>query len=394
MQVSGRLLPQLQPVQLSVRDGVISEMEPTSDEQVGDQMIARGFLDIQVNGYRGMDYSGDTLSIEDVRAVTRALLASGTTRHLPTIITNSQERIERNLATIASAVESDSMLRFAVPGIHVEGPFISSEDGPRGAHDPRFVRPPSVREIERWIEASNGLLSVVTLAPELEGVGEAIRFMRSKKIQVALGHHAGSADDIESAVEAGARLSTHLGNGSHAQLPRLNNYIWHQLGEDRLSASLIADGFHIPKPTLRVFARAKGRDRIVLVSDVAPIAGQAPGTYKWGNMEIAVHEDGHVGLAGTPYLAGAGHLLDHSIATFARATGWSIASTVDLATRAPYRFLGWHGPSEQHQLAPGDPADFIVFRWPNENKALSIDAVHTPAQGQQEFRRTPAEGTQ
>lgn len=375
MEVRGQFLPGHRGLSVTLDKGTIASFEEVAPE-LELPFLARGFFDIQVNGYRGIDYSSESLVKQDVRTVVDLLAPSGTTRHLPTIITNAQERIERNLSTIAGAIESEPGLAYRVPGIHVEGPYISREDGPRGAHDRQFVRNPDLAEIERWIEASSGLLRIVTLAPELPGATDAIEFLTKRGVRVALGHHAGGVADITAAAGAGATLSTHLGNGSHAELPRLKNYLWEQLAEDRLNASIIADGFHLPESVLKVFSRAKGLNRLILVSDVAPIGGKAPGVYRWGNIEIEIHDDQHIGLRGTPFLAGAGHLLNRDIAVFCRATGCSVEEGVALATDAPQRFLSDADspcfPSE------GDPADLVVFGHENGGDELKIMEVHAP----------------
>lgn len=378
MTVQGTLLHQRRAVEMTLDRGRVKSVAAAAGNGTRHHYIAKGFLDLQVNGFQGIDYSGAELEVGDVRRVVDALAAYGTTRHFPTIITSSQERIERNLAIIAQAVASDRALAYRVPGVHVEGPYISAEDGPRGAHDRRYVRSPSLNEIEGWMRASNGMLALVTLAPEVPGAAEAIGFLTANGVRVALGHHAGSSAEITAAADAGASLSTHLGNGSHAVLPRLDNYIWHQLGENRLWASIIADGFHLPDSVLRVFSRAKGAERLLLVSDVAPIAGRPAGRYRWGEIEIEVHEDGHVGLADTPYLAGAGHLLNHAIAVFARATGWSLSDSVRLATESPERYLGVREKPAGADVAAGDPCDLVRFSWNPAIGPLQIQAVYAP----------------
>jgi N-acetylglucosamine-6-phosphate deacetylase len=324
-------------------------------------LVSPGFVDIQVNGFQGIDYSGSDLAFEDVERLVWLLGASGTTRHVPTIITNSQERILSNLKTVASAIEGSALVAAAIPGIHVEGPFISPEDGPRGAHDPQFVRDPSVSEYRSWQEASGGRVRMVTLAPERPGALDLIAALVRDGVIPAIGHTAASPEQIRGAVEAGALFSTHLGNGSHAMLPRLKNYLWAQLGTDELAAGVIADGFHVPHEVLKVFLRAKGADRLVLISDVAPPAGLPVGRHKWGNIEVEVHADGHLGLADTEYLAGAGHLLDRCVPQMVAATGMTIATAVSLCTATPARVLGLPEP----RIAVGEPADLVLFSWRN-----------------------------
>ena len=354
---------------LEIRDGFVAGIERIPSEP-GMPWLSRGFLDIQVNGYRGIDYSGAGLEGADVTRMAGFLAVSGTTRHVPTIITNSRERILRNLEIIAGAVSSVPGLAAAIPGIHLEGPFICRDEGPRGAHDPRYVRDPSLAEFEEWIAASRGLLRMVTLAPELDGALELIEEGVRRGVVMAIGHTAASGDRIARAVAAGASLSTHLGNGSHATVPRLRNYLWEQLGADGLAASVIADGFHLPESVLKVFARAKGLERLVLVSDVASLGGSEPGAYRWGDVEVEVFPDRHIGLRGTPFLAGAGHLLDWDIAHFARATGTDIRDAVRLATSNPEAVLGLPSPGPGFRV--GDRADLTRFTYDASGGPLVI----------------------
>lgn len=345
---------------------------------------APGFTDIQVNGYGGVDYSGGELTADDIRSVIAALAAAGTTMHVPTIITNSQERICRNLETLAGAIESDGTIAAAIGGIHVEGPYISAEDGPRGAHDVAYVRDPDWNEVSEWIAASRGHLRVVTLAPERSGAIRLIERLRAEGIAVAIGHTAATTADIRRAVAAGASLSTHLGNGSHAMLPRLDNYLWAQLAADDLTAGLITDGFHLPPPVMSTMYRAKGADRILLVSDAAPFAGLPPGTKSWGNITVEIYDDGHIGLAGTPFLAGAGHLLDRCIAQAVLHTEMSLAEAIRSASEIPARFIA----RQSIPVLGGDPAQwrsFVRFLWASGMNELRV--THTVRDNQIIFSR-------
>ncbi len=340
---------------------------------------APGFVDIQVNGYNGVDYSGPDLCEDDVDRVINALAVTGTTRHVPTVITNSQERICRNLEILHGIADSLPQRRAALAGLHVEGPYISSEDGPRGAHDPRYVRNPDWAEVSEWLAAAGGDLAMVTLAPERPGSIKLIERLVSEGVVVSIGHTAATDDEILAAVDAGASMSTHLGNGSHASLPRLNNYLWTQLAEDRLTAGIIADGFHLPPHALRSIVRGKERSRIILVSDVAPLAGTAPGRKRWGNMEVEVHHDGHVSLAGTPFLAGAGHLLNHNIAQAVRHTDLSLSQAVEactLRTMDHFRLPGYitSDPSQTEKTEGGAEmfGDLVRFEWREGDRELHV----------------------
>jgi N-acetylglucosamine-6-phosphate deacetylase len=179
-------------------------------------------------------------------------------------------------------------------------------------------------------------------------------------ITTAIGHTTATKEQLRAAVDAGARISTHLGNGSHPRIPRLHNYIWEQLAEDRLAAGIISDGFHLPESVLKVFTRVKGLDRLILVSDLALPAGCRPGIHRKGNIDVQVFEDGHLGLPESEILAGAGHLLDWDIPHFAEATGLSLGEIIPLVTTNPARLLGLE--PDYGTLRPGAPANLVLFR--------------------------------
>lgn len=336
-------------------------------------ILSRGFVDIQVNGYQGVDYSGDNLTLEQLPDMIKVLARTGTLRHMPTIITGSFERTRDNLVTIRKAVESDPAIKAAIAGIHLEGPYISGVDGARGAHDLKYVRDPDKDELRRWQEAAGGLIRLVTLAPEREGAIPFIRSAVGMGISAAIGHSLATEEQIKQAVEAGASLSTHLGNGSPALLPRLKNHIWAQLADDTLYASIIADGFHVPKSTLKVFTRAKGFDKLILISDVGPMGGLVPGRYKWGDTDVDVFPDGHLGLSRTEYLAGAGHLLDCAIPVFRKASGCTLRQAISLATDSPVKLLKLDGNVSDFRL--GEPADIICFRETDEQLSVMSYAL-------------------
>ncbi|PKL11337.1 MAG: N-acetylglucosamine-6-phosphate deacetylase [Spirochaetae bacterium HGW-Spirochaetae-8] len=364
--VSGKAL------RIMVNSGRLAQLEEISG-RAGLPYLCAGLFDMQVNGYRGIDYSAKDLTAERIALLVEALACTGTTRHLPTIITNSEQRIIANLQVIASARMSDATLQQAIPGVHLEGPFIASADGPRGAHDKSFVRAPSITELDAWQTAAGDLIRIITMAPELPGALDFIKEATRRGIIVSIGHTAATPKEIEAAVEAGARLSTHLGNGSHAQLPRLQNYLWEQLASDGLKASIISDGFHLPASVLKVMARTKGLANLVLVSDIAFLGGSAPGQYHWGDIAVELYADGHIGLAGTPYLAGAGHLLDWDIPRFAALTGTSLRDTIPLATSNPAKLLGVEGAAPGFHL--GDTANILCFHLENPDARLQVEQV-------------------
>ncbi|AJY44956.1 N-acetylglucosamine-6-phosphate deacetylase [Martelella endophytica] len=354
------------PLSLEIRDGRIAAIGEATGAP--DTYLAAGLIDLQVNGYAGLDINAGAVAPELMLKLCQALAAVGVTTWLPTIITASEAAITAALAAIAAAREAERLVADMVPGVHVEGPSISTVDGPRGAHPLAYVRPPSLDEFERWQAACGGLVSMVTLAPEHEGALAYISTLVARGIRVAIGHTAATAEEIHAAADAGATLSTHLGNGAAGLLPRHPNFIWAQLADDRLSAGLIADGHHLPADTLKAMLRAKGLDRAFLVSDTVALAGMPAGTYHQPvGGDVAVSEDGRIGLAGTPYLAGAGHALATDIARAITMTGLPLSDILPLATNNPGRIVGGRGT-----LEVGARADVIRFFWKQGDDALDI----------------------
>ena len=231
-----------------------------------------------------------------------------------------------------------------------------------------YVRDPDIGELHHWQQAAKGLIKLLTLAPEREGAIPFIRAAVGMGISVAIGHSLATEEEISLAIEAGASLSTHLGNGSPAMLPRLKNHIWAQLAREGLFASLIADGFHVPESTMKVFAKAKGPDKLILISDAGPMGGLEPGRYKWGSSDVDVFADGHLGLAGTQYLAGAGHLLNRAIPVFRQASGCTLRQAVAMVTDNPAKLLKLDGNTADFNA--GEPSDIVCFC--EEHEQLSV----------------------
>jgi N-acetylglucosamine-6-phosphate deacetylase len=311
-----------------------------------------GLVDLQVNGYRGIDLNGPHLSVDDVVALTRELWAVGVTRYLPTLITGSESRLVAAMSTIAAARRADPFIAHSIAGIHVEGPYISAVDGARGAHDPAWIRVPDTGELDRWLSASEGLVRIVTVAPEVAGIGTYIAHAVRRGVIVSLGHADPEPSEVRDAIGQGATLSTHLGNGCTPTVARHPNHLWAQLAADGLTAMFIADGHHLPADTLTAMIRAKGVTRSVLVSDAAPLAGSPAGTYETSvGGQVTIEPDGALRLTGTTLLAGSGANLlecvqwscDHL--PFDAGTLWTMASA------SPARVLGPMGDDDDVVLA-------------------------------------------
>jgi N-acetylglucosamine-6-phosphate deacetylase len=344
---------------INVEGETIKSAEPYDDSGTL-PWISPGFWDIQVNGYNGIDYSLESLKKEQIQSLTLFLAKHGVVYHVPTFVSMPDERLMANLETLRDALEIFPEVRAAIPCVHLEGPFISPEDGPRGAHDKLYVRNPDFAAFERWQKAAGGLIRYVTLAPELPGAMDFIRQVTASGVKAAIGHCAASPEQIRAAVAAGASYSTHLGNGSHGMLPRLNNYVWEQIACDDLMAGIISDGFHLPPAVVKTIYRTKGLDKIVLVSDIALPGGYARGFYKWGNIDIEVFADGHLGVKGTQALAGAAHCLDWDLARFMEFTGASLRDAIKLCTINPARFLGFD-TAEYDGFRSGMKASLSLF---------------------------------
>ena len=353
-------------IAIDIADGTIAAIRPA--EASSAHYIAAGMVDLQVNGFRGFDMNGGAVTANILLSLCNTMLSTGVTTFLPTVITASEEAIVAALSAIAKIRASHKLVADMVPGVHVEGPSISDKDGPRGAHPLAHVRPPSIAEFERWQKASGNLVSMVTLAPEHEGSVEYIRALAAQGVLVALGHTAATPEEIHAAAQAGARFSTHLGNGAAATLPRHPNFIWAQLADDRLTASFIADGWHLPADAFKAMLRAKGMERAVLVSDVVALGGMPPGLYDQhvgGRVEVS--PEGRISVAGTPYLAGASLPLSSNVAIAAGMAGLPLADALLLATENPGRFVGGRGT-----LEVGARADLIRFDWSEGDRALAI----------------------
>jgi N-acetylglucosamine-6-phosphate deacetylase len=371
--LEGRLFPDGVPTRLEVQAGRILSVTPVAslEEPAGsERWLVPGFFDLQVNGFAGRSFAAPELTLEDVEHIARAVLQTGATRFLPTPVTAELDTLCHQLSVLAEAMEKHPLVKAMCPGVHLEGPFIHPEDGPRGAHRRQFVREPSIAEYERLQAAARGRLLMLTLAPERPGAIELIRHAASQGVVVALGHHRADDETLERAIAAGARLSTHLGNGSDAVLPRLANYIWRQLGEDRLWASFVADGHHLPPATLRCMLRAKGAARSLLVTDAIELAGMPPGRYMRRGLEAELTKDGKVMLVGSPYLAGSVAtmplLVEHAISD----AGLSFPEAVRLVTLQPELLMRCHVSSWSCQL--GQPANLAEVVWSPAEAALSL----------------------
>ncbi|MGE5294858.1 MAG: N-acetylglucosamine-6-phosphate deacetylase [Solirubrobacterales bacterium] len=265
--------------------------------------ILPGLVDLQVNGYKGVDFSGGDLTEESLAQACRDMLAAGATAFLPTLITCPAEIYERNLPLIAKALDAEEF-RGRVLGIHLEGPFISRVDGARGAHTAEWVRDPDPAYLDELIGLAGGKIRLLTIAADQKGAEELSRHATSRGIAVALGHHMANEAELARLVAVGAKALTHLGNALPALLPRHENPIWAGLANDRLDATIITDGHHLPPSILKSILRAKGPEHCIVISDASPLAGLQAGEYWSMGARVRLEANGRLYNPATGFMAG------------------------------------------------------------------------------------------
>jgi N-acetylglucosamine-6-phosphate deacetylase len=256
-------------------------------------MTRCGFVDVQVNGFMGIDFSEPGLTIEKVRQVTTDLLSRGTVAYCATVVTSSLETYSQTLPVLAAAMKEPDIAGHIL-GIHLEGPFLSPKPGARGAHRADCVIPPSVEFFDRLYDLAEGKVSILTLAPEVPGAEDVIRHAAEKGVLVEIGHQYSDEESMKRAVDAGAKSSTHLGNGIPNQIDRHKNPIWWQLACDGLWGTFITDGHHLPPAFIKVAYRAKTLDRFVVISDASALAGLPVGEYDCFGKKVLVEPSGRI----------------------------------------------------------------------------------------------------
>jgi N-acetylglucosamine-6-phosphate deacetylase len=319
-----------------------------------------GLVDLQVNGFAGIDFNTPGLTAERLEQALRAMLATGVTRCLPTLITAAEGHLASCFRALEAARAALPLARQMVLGYHLEGPFLSARDGFRGCHPEASIRPASLAEFERLQDTASGNIRLVTVAPEAPGALDLVEPLAARGIVVALGHTAAGRDVLREAAARGARLSTHLGNGCAQILSRNDNPVLWQLGDDRLMASFIADGTHIPPDILQVYVRAKGLERTILVTDAVAGAAAVPGDYRLGEVAITRRTEPVVHLTGTTLLAGSALTLDQAVRNAMAWLGLDLAGAVALARDNPLRLLGGEAPTGRIEWGGPDDASVVL----------------------------------
>lgn len=380
--IRGQLGGNAKAVDIRLHNGKVVTLQRAShgipDLGSEDHIIAPTLFDIQVNGGFGIDLQAPDLATEQIYSLNDALVRQGVLQWIPTLVTDSVEALEHKCRVLAEAM-ADPLLAQHILGIHLEGPFISPDDGPRGAHPAPHVILPSVSAFNRLYRAANKKIACITLAPELPGALTLIRAASRHGVVVALGHHAAEAYHIEAAVRAGALLCTHLGNGVATMIHRHQNIFWPQLAEDRLYASIIADLEHVPPSALQVFVRAKEPQRIILTSDSVFLAGMKPGHYQMFGAEVEMKQNGRVCLAGTELLAGSSLMLLQGVWNMCQHTNLTLEQAFAAASSTPRRLF--NVPPIPWPPKPGRKANFLLCKAVQKNKQQVQLRIHTLVHG-------------
>lgn len=383
--VTGLLYTDKKPVSITFFNGKITSVKRIKrlPEGISPLIIAPGLIDNQVNGFAGISFTfgGEELTSDGVRIATEGLWKTGVTTYLPTLTTNSVDLLKKNFAVLAKT-KDDPSLKGSIAGFHLEGPYISPEDGYRGAHPLRFVRKPDWNEFTELQKISGNNIIQVTIAPETEGALDFISKCKTAGIIVGLGHHNAPAETVTAAIERGAQIATHIGNGCANSINRHLNPLWSQLADDRLMISIIGDGFHLNPEEIRVFYKVKGPEKTIITSDVTSYAGLPPG--KFVNIEgdtIELTKDGMVRYPAQNVLAGSASPVKKGVANVMKVTGCSLAEAVRMASTNPARL---YNLSDRGSIEIGKRADLIMFQIVDNE----LDIIKTYVNGQLVYDKT------
>jgi N-acetylglucosamine-6-phosphate deacetylase len=347
-------------ISIRAEDGIITKVSELRGKSPGlsDLFIAPGLIDNQVNGYAGIDFGSRDLDQGKIMRATVAMWKDGVTTYLPTLVTAAHEDLLRNFSILNSSI-SDKIIEDCIPGFHLEGPYLSGESGFFGCHPVEFLRDPSLKEFEEYQKAAGGRIFILTIAPELPGAMDLIKFCSGKNIRVSLGHTNATANQVDEAVKNGARLSTHLGNGCANMIHRHNNPLWPQLANEKLTPSIIADGHHLLDEEIKVFLKVKGPGNIILTSDVTFLIGMEPGEYEYMGSRIVKTGDGLIKNPELNCLAGASFPLKAGVEKIMGLPDYTPGQAINMASK---NVAGVLNLNDRGTLDPGKRADIIMFK--------------------------------
>ena len=382
----------LEHVLLLVDQGHVVEIADHADRQLsagvsvtdfGDSVIAPGYVDVHIHGSSGYDVMDD--APEALPAIERLLARHGVTSYFPTTVTAPIDDILRALERLADAIETcerdcevapgqkkPNRAGRALPlGIHLEGPFLSHAC--RGVHPSDKLLPPRLETFERFWQAARGRIRLITIAPELDGAIELIAAAAARTVCVSLGHSDADFSVTERAIAAGARHATHTFNAMRPLRHRDPGILGAVLTDARISADIIADSIHLDPCIIKLFARSKGPEQTVLITDAIAATGMPDGRYHLGPFEVDV-KDGKCTRDGK--LAGSVLTMDRAVRNLARFAEWDLAQAVAAASRNPARVARC---TYKGVLEAGADADFAVLDAQGNVLRTFIGGVECPA---------------
>jgi N-acetylglucosamine-6-phosphate deacetylase len=301
--------------------------------------VTPGLFDLQVNGFAGIDFNDEAITPEMLDHALNWMRSTGVTRCLPTLITALPDALGARFKALDRAVMTGRLGPSMCPGYHLEGPFLNPAEGYRGCHPHQAMTAADPALVERLEAGLSRPILLITLAPEVDGALELIRWAKARGKVVAMGHSAAKGEVLDEAVRAGLSLSTHLGNGVPQSVHKLDNTIFAQLAEDRLFADFIADGIHIPAQALKVLLRAKGKERSILVTDAVSAATASEGLHPFAGFTVERDAGGKVHLPGQALLAGSSLTLDTAVRNL---VSWGFASfeeAIAMASTHPHGLM-------------------------------------------------------
>lgn len=347
---------------VSVEDGCISRIESLSVKdherfpamhRFPDAILVPAYVDIHIHGCAGHDVMEATP--EALRAIGAYLASRGVGAYFPTTVTSARDQMMRSLAGLAAQIGRDNPYIGATPvGIHLEGPFLSHKK--RGVHTDALLEAPSIALFDRFWQAAEGKISLMTIAPELPGAPELISHATALGVRCSMGHSDARVFEAEIGFAAGARSATHTFNAMRAidhREPGLAAYV---LDKQPLFAEIICDGIHVDPMMVRLLFKSKDEDRVILVTDGISATGMPDGTYLLGDVVVEVH-DGRCTSNGT--LAGSVLTLDHGVRNLMEFTGSNLKRAVTAASRNPSTLMGID--DKWGSLQVGHPANITVL---------------------------------
>jgi N-acetylglucosamine-6-phosphate deacetylase len=369
--IEGLFYKDKKPIAVIVKDGKIVSIETLSNSSTNKNLyyIAPGLIDNQVNGFNGISFSSESSKIteESVADITQSMWKNGVTTYFPTVTTASHQDLLANFSALAKA-KKNPLVSGSIPGFHLEGPYISKEDGYRGAHAEKFVRVPNWSEFMELYNASDKSIVTVTMAPETENALDFVERCTKLGIIVAIGHHNASGEVIKKAVDKGARICTHFGNGMANEINRHVNPLWPQLAEEKLMISIICDGFHLRPEEIKVFHQMKGSDKTIITSDVSEFAGMKPGIYRSPDGEdVEVTAEGEVRYPSQKVLYGSASALNKGVSHIMKVTSCTLEEAIRMASTNPAALYKLH---DRGTIEAGKRADLILFSMNDEGMII------------------------